>query len=176
MNKKKLIMIIASCVVALVLAIILIIVLTKKDDNGGGEKELDDHKIVEIRYSVGGGFGTIEDVATRHMTFTIDGKLVYSNEYDSTTKEVDFGRDKFKKLCDYINENFSVFENGVEEDRTVLDGGSSHLYIKLKDGKEYEVGGYMVSDKTYKKIVSKIIDSIDYEEFREYDRSIGKDK
>ena len=165
--KNKKILIIISCIVLLLIGVVIALILTNKE-------EKTTHNIIEVRFSYGGGFGTEIDTASKIFTFTKDGKLILTNSYDSHKEEIEFGKDKYEDLCEVINDNYSIFEKKVKEDNDVMDGGSSYIYIKLEDGKEYEVGGYMVRNEEFNNIKTKIFELVDKDVINEYKKNIGK--
>lgn len=141
----------------------------------GCEKE--DHKygeIVNIQYSFSGGYGTIEDVATRYITIKSDGNVILTNDYDSTTASFDISKEQFDELAKYVYDRIDLFERKVKEENDVLDGGTSRITIEFDNGETKSVGGYMVSDKSYSEISEKISELKDNEVYKEYNKNIGK--
>lgn len=157
--------IIAALVIALIAYSVFSII------NNNNKEEYD---IVKIEYSYGGGYGTRIDTASKYITFTSDGNVTFTNGYDDSTKSYNNGVEKYNELCNYINDRSRLFTKGVSEDKDVLDGGSSHIEIVLKDGTSHKIGGYMVSDTKYKEIVHKINELINKEELLNYVENIGK--
>ena len=163
----------------ILLAILLIIVLVIVGlflYNKLNHINITNEDIVKIEYSYGGGYGTEIYTATKTITFTNDGKVLLTNSYDLSKKELDIGVDKYNELVQYVNDRNAVFKEKIFESKNVMDGGSSHISITLKDGTTYKVGGYMVSNKKYKEIKEKINELIDRNELNEYINNIGISK
>ena len=138
--KKNLLPFTIAAFFVIVIAILLIISLNNDD-------KYKDYEIIEISYSYGGGFGTIIDASKKTITFTPNGKVKLSNSYNSYTEIFSIDQDKYKELNDFIIENISLFDEKPKEDENVLDGGSSRIQIRLKDGQIKEIGGYMIKNK-----------------------------
>ena len=129
--------------------------------------------IVSVSYSFGGGYGTRLITACKIITIT-ENEIKFSNEYNDYVETYDMEKGKFDELVAYINNNISIFNNGVKENSNVSDGSSSNITIILKNGEERKVGGYMVEDEKYSGIVNKIYEMIDGDKFTEYKNNIGK--
>ena len=163
--KKNLLPFTIAAFFVIVITILLIISLNNDD-------KYKDYEIIEISYSYGGGFGTIIDASKKTITFTPNGKVKLSNSYNSYTEIFSIDQDKYKELNDFIIENISLFDEKPKEDENVLDGGSSRIQIKLKDGQIKEIGGYMIKNKKYTKIKNKIYETIDSEKLSKYEKNI----
>lgn len=160
--KKK---IITIAIVALIVIAAIIIVSLIKTNN---YKRSD---IVEISYSYGGGFGTIVDTSQKTITFYPNGEVKLSNNYNSYTETFNIDQNKYNELVDSILENFSLFDEKPKEE-DALDGSSSSIKIKLKNGQSKEFGGYMINNKKYIKIKNKIYETIDYKRLNQYENNI----
>ena len=126
--------------------------------------------IVSVSYSHGGGYG-IEFYTIITIT---ENEIKFSNKYNDYVETYDMEKGKFYELVAYINNNISIFNNGVKENNAVTDGSSSNITIILKNGEERKVGGYMVEDEKYSGIVNKIFEMIDGDKFTEYRKNIDK--
>ncbi len=162
--KNKKIPIITVSFIIIIIAAVTIISLMKNNN-------IIDSKITEISYSYGDGYGTIIDTAYKTITITQEGKVVLSNSYNSYTETFDIDQSKYKELSDFIVNRLSVFSK-VKEDNDVLDGNSSSIMIKLKDGQTKKIGGYMVKDKKYNDIKDKIYEIIDSKKLEQYEKNI----
>lgn len=163
-NKKILILIIA-------VSVILIATIVFRFISYENYSNLD---IIKVTYSYGGGYGTEADTATKTITINSDGSVIFTNSYNSLTKDVNISSSDYEKLTNFIKKKMSLFNSIIITEDDVYDGTSSHITIESKEGKTYEVGGYMVSNKKYKEIKNMIMDTVGVETFREYVNSITK--
>ncbi len=163
--KKNLLPIIFVILVIIIVATILIILSMKN-------KNYKNYEIIEISYSYGGGFGTVIDTSEKTINFTPDGSVKLSNGYNSYTETFNISQSKYSKLNDLLKDNLSLFDEEPKEDDGVLDGYSSHIQVKLKNGQIKEIGGYMIQNKNYNKIKNKIYEIIDYERLNQYENNI----
>ena len=131
-----------------------------------------DTNINYIEYAYGGGYGTMADTATKRIIIKSDLTVQFSNDYNNSTKIFKISSDKYNELCAYIIDNSSIFINKPKENMNVMDGGSSHIIVKTTDGQEYNVGGYMITDKKYTNMKTKIIDIAGKKRFNNYANSI----
>lgn len=164
MNKSN----IKYIIIIVILVFLIGFVIWKFFLNDSNTEIKNNSDITVVKYSVGGGFGTIASTATKTMTFTKDGKLVFSNTYNSDTKDINLGVEKYNELCNYINDRMSLFTEDANENNEILDGLDFSLEITLKDGNTYKVGGYMISNPKFNEIVDKIYELIDMTEWNEY--------
>ena len=134
------------------------------------------YEIIEISYSHGGGFGTIVDTSDKTITFTPNGIVKLSNNYNYYTETFSIDQSKYNELNDFIKENLSLFDEKPNEDKDVLDGSSSSIQIKLKNGQIKEIGGYMIKNKKFHKIKKKIYEIIDYKKIKQYEDNIEINK
>ena len=163
--KKKILPILFVSFAVIIIATILIISSMKNNN-------YKNYEIIEISYSHGGGFGTIVDTSNKTITFTPDGIVKLSNSYNSYTETFSIDQSKYNELSDFIKENFSLFAEKPNEAQDVLDGSSSSIRIKLKDGQIKEIGGYMIKNKKFHKIKKKIYEIIDYKKINQYEDNI----
>ena len=165
--KKKLLPIIFVALVIIIVAIILIISSTKN-------KEFQNYEIIEISYSYGGGFGSIIDTSTKTFTFSPDGIVTLSNSYNSYIETLNISQIKYNELCNLIKDNFSLLDEKPKENDDILDGSSSGIQIKLKDGQIKDISGYMLENKKFKIIKNKIYEIIDSKSLKQYIDNIKK--
>lgn len=164
MNKKVLPIIFVSVAVIIVASILI----TSSRKN----KKYDDYEIIEISYIYGGGFGTIADTSDKTITFTSEGKVKLSNNFNSYTETFNINQGKYNELYDFIIDNLSLFDEEPREDKEILDGSTSSIQIKLKDGQIKEIGGYMIENKKFQKIKNKILDTIGHKKLKQYEDNI----
>lgn len=132
-------------------------------------QEIDNLDIEYIEYSVGGGFGTMADCATKTVAIKDDGTVEFTNSYNKKlVKELKINEDILNQLVNYINENRTIFSTGVKTDEQAMDASSQYIVVKTKEGKEYKIGGYCVIDEKFNEIATKIIEVAGEEEFAEY--------
>ena len=163
--KKKILPIIFVFLTIIIVATILIISSMKNE-------KYKNYEIIEISYSYGGGFGTIIDTSNKTITFTPDGVIKLSNSYNSYTETFNIDQSKYNELNDFIKENMSLFDEKPKENDDVLDGSHSSIQIKLKDGQIKKIGGYMITNKKFKKIKNKIYEIVDYKMLKQYEKNI----
>lgn len=163
--KKKILPIIFVFLTIIIVATILIISSMKNE-------KYKNYEIIEISYSYGGGFGTIIDTSNKTITFTPDGVIKLSNSYNSYTETFNIDQSKYNELNDFIKENMSLFDEKPKENDDVLDGSHSSIQIKLKDGQTKKIGGYMITNKKFKKIKNKIYEIVDYKMLKQYEKNI----
>lgn len=163
--KKKILPIIFVFLTIIIVATILIISSMKNE-------KYKNYEIIEISYSYGGGFGTIIDTSNKTITFTPDGVIKLSNSYNSYTETFNINQSKYNELNDFIKENMSLFDEKPKENDDVLDGSHSSIQIKLKDGQTKKIGGYMITNKKFKKIKNKIYEIVDYKMLKQYEKNI----
>ena len=101
--------------------------------------------------------------------------------YDSKHTEIlspeewyNITKDEYHELTTFIYENSSIFINGVIENKSATDGGSSHMKIELADGKAYEIGGANISNDKYGLVYGKILDTVGRDRFSDYKNNIIK--
>ena len=164
MKKKILTIFFVAFVVIIIVAILIISSINNKNNKN--------YEIIEISYSYGGGFGTIVDTSDKTITFTPNGIVKLSNNYNYYTETFSIDQSKYNELNDFIKENISLFDEKPNEDQDVLDGSSSSIRIKLKDGQIKEIGGYMIKNKKFHKIKKKIYEIIDYKKINQYEDNI----
>ena len=163
--KKKILLIIFVAFSVIVITTILIISSIKNHN-------YKNYEIIEISYSYGGGFGTIVDTSVKTITFTPNGIVKLSNNYNNYTETFSIDQSKYNELNDLIEENISLFDEKTNEDQDVLDGGKSSIQIKLKDGQIKEFGGYMIKNKKFHNIKNKIYEIIDNKKIKQYEDNI----
>ena len=132
-----------------------------------------------IQYSSGGGFGNAAYTSFKTATINNDGKVTYTNDYDTDFIEYSsIEPEKYKLLTEYINNHMDVFLAGEKERKDVLDAGTSYITIRLKTGAEYKIGGYaaMLDDDFYQ-LASQIIDALgeEYDSYVDEVNSISPD-
>lgn len=150
----------------ILIGIILILMLYGKSENNNFIDYLD---ISYIKYSIGGGFGTEVDCATKEVIIKDNGYVKFTNSYNkSVTREFQIDKDLIVELEKYINENRKVFSKKDITDDEAMDASTQYLIIKTKDGKEYKIGGYCVIDNQFKQIAEKIIGTVGKENYRKY--------
>lgn len=164
--KKRILPIIFVAFAVIIIATILIISSMKSNN-------YKNYEIIEISYSYGGGFGTIVDASNKTITFTPDGIVKLSNSYNSYTETFNIDQSKYNELNDFVKENLSLFDEKPKEDKNVLDGGNSSIQIKLKNGQIKEIGGYMIENEKFHKIINKIYEIIDYKRLNQYEDNIA---
>ena len=167
--KTKILPIIFVFLTIIIVATILIISSMKNE-------KYKNYEIIEISYSYGGGFGTIIDTSNKTITFTPDGVIKLSNSYNSYTETFNIDQSKYNELNDFIKENMSLFDEKPKENDDVLDGSHSSIQIKLKDGQIKKIGGYMITNKKFKKIKNKIYEIVDYKMLKQYEKNIEINK
>lgn len=167
--KTKILPIIFVFLTVIIVATILIISSMKNE-------KYKNYEIIEISYSYGGGFGTIIDTSNKTITFTPDGVIKLSNSYNSYTETFNIDQSKYNELNDFIKENMSLFDEKPKENDDVLDGSHSSIQIKLKDGQIKKIGGYMITNKKFKKIKNKIYEIVDYKMLKQYEKNIEINK
>ena len=153
---------------ALILTIIIIggfFLLFNKDEH-------QDAEIVKIEYSFGGGFGTIKEVSKKYITFTNDGKVVLSNDYNDYTETIEIGKEKYNELSSFVKSRLSLFDEKPKEENSIMDGGSYYLTVELKDGTIKRIGGYMITNKKFEEIEDKISEFVNSERISQYRRNI----
>ena len=159
--KKRYVIIIGG--ILLLLGIVLYVRnLTIRNDSG----------INYIEYSYGGGYGTIADTATKTIKISGNGKVVFSNSYNNSVQKFRISQETYNDLCQYIEENSSIFIIKPHENNNVLDAGSADITIRYDDGAEYTVGGYAISNQKFSDMEEHIIDAVGRERFYEYVDSI----
>lgn len=138
-------------------------------------QEIDNLDIEHIEYSVGGGFGTIADCATKTVTIKDDGTVKFTNSYnEKLVKELNVNEEVINQLVNYLNDNRTIFSTGVKTDEQAMDAGSQHIVVKTKEGKEYKIGGYCVIDDRFHEMATKIIETSGKDEFTEYCNEVRK--
>lgn len=163
MKNKMLAIILISLIL---IGIMCILILPGKFENG---EIIDKLEIKYIKYSIGGGFGTEADCATKEVIIKEDGYVKFTNSYNkSITREFQIDKDLILELEKYINENRKVFSKEDITDEGAMDASTQYLIIKTKDGKEYKIGGYCVIDNQFKQIAEKIIVTVGKENYRKY--------
>ena len=167
--KTKILPIIFVFLTVIIVATILIISSMKNE-------KYKNYEIIEISYSYGGGFGTIIDTSNKTITFTPDGVIKLSNSYNSYTETFNIDQSKYNELNDFIKENMSLFDEKPKENDDVLDDSHSSIQIKLKDGQIKKIGGYMITNKKFKKIKNKIYEIVDYKMLKQYEKNIEINK
>ena len=131
--------------------------------------EIDNLDIEYIAYSVGGGFGTMADCATKTITIKADGTVKFTNSYKKKLiKELNINEEVINQLVNYLNENRTIFSTGVKTENQAMDASSQYIVVKTKDGKEYKIGGYCVIDDRFHEMATKIIEAVGKEEFSNY--------
>ena len=138
-------------------------------------KKIDDFDVEYIEYSIGGGFGTEAQCATKTIKIKNDGIVAFVNSYNKDLiKEFKIDQEIVNDLFNYINENNSVLTTGVKTDEQAMDAGSQYIILKTKDEKEYKIGGYCVIDERFDEIATKIIETAGKEEFVKYCEEVRK--
>ena len=164
-NNKKMNTILLIVGIVLILAVIICLILKRRPTN---------YDITSITYSFSSSFGREVDHAKKYVIINSDGTVIFKNDYDLLVENHTISDDDYKKLHDYINERGFIFDGKVHEDNSVLDGGYSGLSIKLASGEEKKVSGYMVSDRDYKDIISKIVEIVGRDVISNYKSRVGK--
>ncbi len=156
-----------SIIIFIILVIIAALSFFLIKNNNKAKEE-----ITEISYTYGGGFGTIVDTSAKTITFKSNGKVELSNSYNSYKETLNIEQSKYNNLCDYISDRISLFDENANENSSVLDGSSSKITIKLKNGKTKEIGGYMIQNKKYIEIEKKMFETIDKKALDQYEKNI----
>ena len=131
--------------------------------------------IISIIYSEQGGYGTKQQIATKKVEITNEGYVIYTNNYNEIfTEKFSIDISKFKTLNNYVVENIEIFTTNLKEERYVSDGGSSYITIKLADGRDFTIGGYMITNKSFSKLVDKILEITDKNRFNSYSKAVSE--
>ena len=163
MKNKILIIILASFIL---IGIICILIFHGKFANDEIINKLD---ISYIKYSIGGGFGTEVECATKEVTIKDDGYVKFANTYNkSIIKEFQIDKNLIEELEKYINENRNVLSKKDITDEHAMDASTEYIIIKTKNGEEYRIGGYCVIDNQFKLIAKKIIETVGKDNYRKY--------
>lgn len=131
---------------------IMVILIAGCNDN----KKNYDCNIKSIEYSFHDSYGTYASTKPRHIVFNKDGKVNLSNDYDSSTATFEISEEDYIDLSNYICKRIDMFDRKPKEDDEVLDGGYSTVEIVLESGEKKSFGGYMVLDRDFNEIESKI--------------------
>ena len=162
--KNKTLSIVLFVIIVIIAGISLILI--------NNNKEKPKEEITEISYTYGGGFGTVVDTANKTITISQNGEVVLSNSYNSYKETLNIEQSKYNNLRDYISDRISLFDEKANENSSVLDGSSSKITIKLKNGKTKEIGGYMIQNKKYIEIEKKMFETIDKTALDQYKKNI----
>ena len=132
-----------------------------------------------IQYSSGGGFGNAAYTSFKTVTINNDGKVTYTNNYDTDFIEYSsIEPEKYKSLTEYINNHMDVLLAEEKDRQDVLDADTSYITIKLKTGAEYKIGGYAAMlDDDFSQLASQIVDALgeEYDSYKDKVNSIRPD-
>ncbi len=126
-----------------------------------------------IIYSYGGGYGTIEQTATRYIHFYSDGRVVLKNDYNSNTNEYNIDVSKYDELYNYIAARMDLFDE-IPANSNTLDGSNQSITVTFNNGITKVYSGYMVieTSKTFAEIKDKVYEIADSDKIEQYSNSI----
>ena len=161
--KKIFIILVISIIVVIAISIIYLKV----------NKKISVLDIEYIEYSIGGGFGTIADCATKTISINSKGYVKFENTYNKNLiEEFEVDNEDITELIEYIKQNSNVLLKKDISNENAMDASTEYLTVKIKNGKEYKVGGYCVIDNQFDNIANKIIETVGKDKYQKYNNDV----
>ena len=159
-------MVIVPAILALSVILAFVVYIVSKDRPTS-------YDLAEVVYSYHSSYGSMIDTADKIITISSNGQVKLTNSYNSLLEIHSIPVSKYKELQDYINERGAIFNKKLSENNSVMDGGYDSITIKIANGDEKTVGGYMISNSKYSQIIDKIVEIVGHDNINNYEDRIN---